>query len=231
MTSPRPLNRRHDARFPPAASDSQSHSELLRRQGGFIAVHRLLTPSPETLETRRLTKLLLNVNIQGSLGTLQVVKSPENTTGDLIKAAIEIYVKEMRRPLLNETDPRRFELHYSQFSLEMRTIFQSSEQRTIHGSRAGAFIHRSCSRGITVPVEKGFTREGSNFATLFLATVICASSSDFARRSSVRPAFGFCSEIQEEIKGFDVEAQAKKTSTGESKRFDTANLEFHWFGV
>jgi len=62
--------------------------------------------------------LLLNVTIERSLGPVQVVISPEKTTGDLIKAALEIYAREKRRPLLPETDPHRFELHYSQFSLE-----------------------------------------------------------------------------------------------------------------
>ncbi|KAI7989997.1 Uncharacterized protein LOK49_LG13G01352 [Camellia lanceoleosa] len=115
MTSRPPLLRRHNGRqLPP---NSVAHSELVRRRGGLISVPGgKLTLPPEI--TRRFTKLLLNVNIQGSLGPVQVVMSPENAVGDLIKAAIEIYVKEMRRPLLNESDPRRLELHYSQFSLE-----------------------------------------------------------------------------------------------------------------
>jgi hypothetical protein len=52
-----------------------------------------------------MTKLLLNVTIERSLGPVQVVISPEKTTGDLIKAALEIYAREKRRPLLPETDP------------------------------------------------------------------------------------------------------------------------------
>ncbi|GMQ05113.1 hypothetical protein CsSME_00050268 [Camellia sinensis var. sinensis] len=115
MTSRPPLLRRHNGgQLPP---NSVAHSELVRRRGGLISVPGgKLTLPPEI--TRRFTKLLLNVNIQGSLGPVQVVMSPENAVGDLIKAAIEIYVKEMRRPLLNESDPRHLELHYSQFSLE-----------------------------------------------------------------------------------------------------------------
>ncbi|PHT58155.1 hypothetical protein CQW23_00518 [Capsicum baccatum] len=66
----------------------------------------------------KLTKLLLNVNIQNSLGPVHLVMSPENTVGELIKAAIEIYVKEKRRPLLSSSDPLCYQLHYSQFSLE-----------------------------------------------------------------------------------------------------------------
>ncbi|KAB2622545.1 hypothetical protein D8674_024727 [Pyrus ussuriensis x Pyrus communis] len=98
--------------FPP-----ERHSgKLVRRRGGLISVPVKLWPAPETY--RRMTKLLLNVTIERSLGPVQVVMSPENTVRDLIKAAVEIYVREKRRPLVKETDPHRFELHYSQFSLE-----------------------------------------------------------------------------------------------------------------
>ncbi|XAR54999.1 hypothetical protein NMG60_11030364 [Bertholletia excelsa] len=85
------------------------------RDGG---ADRHATAAPEAAGTRKPTKLLLKVNVEGSPGPVQVVISPENTVGDLVKATVEIYVREKRRPLLAETDPRRFELHYSQFSLE-----------------------------------------------------------------------------------------------------------------
>ncbi|KAL2238102.1 uncharacterized protein At4g22758-like [Sesamum indicum] len=67
---------------------------------------------------QQLTKVLLNVNIQNSFGAVQVVMSAGNTVGELTKAAIGIYVKEKRRPLLGSSDPECYELHYSQFSLE-----------------------------------------------------------------------------------------------------------------
>ncbi|GLT61244.1 hypothetical protein SLA2020_339660 [Shorea laevis] len=66
----------------------------------------------------RLTKLLLNVTIQGSLGPVQVVMTPESKVSDLIAAAMRIYAKEGRRPILSTTDSSMFDLHYSQFSLE-----------------------------------------------------------------------------------------------------------------
>ncbi|GMJ10725.1 hypothetical protein like AT2G27830 [Hibiscus trionum] len=66
----------------------------------------------------KLTKLLLNVTIQGSLGAVQVVMSPENTVGDLITTSVRQYSKEGRRPILPPTDAALFDLHYSQFSLE-----------------------------------------------------------------------------------------------------------------
>ena len=66
----------------------------------------------------RLTKLLLNVTIRGSLGAVMVIMTPESTVGDLIAAAVRQYAKEGRRPMLPTTDPVGFDLHYSQFSLE-----------------------------------------------------------------------------------------------------------------
>lgn len=93
----------------------ESHPELLRRRGAASG-------NPISIEngSPRLTKLLLNVTIQRSLGPVHVVMSPESTVADLTKAALEMYVKEGRRPLLAETDPESFELHYSPFSLDSK---------------------------------------------------------------------------------------------------------------
>ena len=44
--------------------------------------------------------------------------SAEWTVADLVAAAVALYVKEGRRPLLPSADPAAFGLHYSQFSLE-----------------------------------------------------------------------------------------------------------------
>ncbi|KAK9999027.1 hypothetical protein SO802_018630 [Lithocarpus litseifolius] len=76
----------------------------------------------------RLTKLLLNVTIRGSLGTVQVIMSPESTVGDLVAAAVKIYKKVCRRPILPTTNPTMFDLHYSQFSLEKQTTYAFLEQ-------------------------------------------------------------------------------------------------------
>lgn len=102
--------------FPP-----ERHTDLVRSRGGLITVPRRIAPAPETgggSQSPRLTKLLLNVTIERSLGPIHVVISPENKVRDLTKTALEIYAREKRRPLLPETDPNCFELHYSQFSLE-----------------------------------------------------------------------------------------------------------------
>ncbi|GAB2300907.1 hypothetical protein Dimus_034944 [Dionaea muscipula] len=67
---------------------------------------------------KALTKFLMNVMIQGSLGVIQVIVSPKNTVRDLIKKVLEVHIREKRRPLLSVSDPSCFELHYSQFSLD-----------------------------------------------------------------------------------------------------------------
>lgn len=71
-------------------------------------------------EKPRLTKLLLNVSLQGSVGPVHVMTTPESTVGDLIAAALRQYQKEGRRPILPTADPSGFDLHYSQFSLESK---------------------------------------------------------------------------------------------------------------
>ncbi|CAK7329287.1 unnamed protein product [Dovyalis caffra] len=65
----------------------------------------------------KLTKVLINVTIQGSVGAVQVLMSLQSTVGELIAASIQQYSKEGRRPI-STNDSSRFDLHYSQFSLE-----------------------------------------------------------------------------------------------------------------
>ncbi|KAL2511139.1 hypothetical protein Adt_16739 [Abeliophyllum distichum] len=66
----------------------------------------------------KLTKLLLHVTIQRSLGAVHVLMSPDATVDDLITAALRQYAKEGRRPIISSADSSSFDLHYSQFSLE-----------------------------------------------------------------------------------------------------------------
>lgn len=73
---------------------------------------------PTTLQVRRPTKLLLSVTVQGRVGPVQLIMSPQNTVGHLIKAVLEVYEKQRRRSLLSEKHPSCFELHYSPFSLQ-----------------------------------------------------------------------------------------------------------------
>ncbi|KAF7823279.1 histone deacetylase HDT1-like [Senna tora] len=102
-----------------AASTTSSSSELRRPRTvpDLISYGCLAVRSPEDLP-RVPPKLLLNVTMQGSLGPVQVVMTPESTVRDLVAAAVRQYVKEGRRPVVQTTDPSAFDLHYSQFSLE-----------------------------------------------------------------------------------------------------------------
>jgi len=69
-------------------------------------------------ERRTPSKVLVSVAVQRSLWPLHVMASAEWTVADLVAAAVALYVKEGRRPLLPSADPAAFGLHYSQFSLE-----------------------------------------------------------------------------------------------------------------
>lgn len=76
--------------------------------------------SSEQVRPAKPTKVLLNVTIQGSVGAVQVLMSTESTVGNVVAAALSQFVKEGRRPILPTTEPSRFNLHYSQFSLECK---------------------------------------------------------------------------------------------------------------
>lgn len=102
-----------------ATADTQPCSECFSQHGGPITVLSKLGPPPVAGGgTQRPTKLLFNVHVEGSLGSVQMLMSLENDVADLMKAVVEIYVREKRRPLLCETDEQLFNLHYSQFSLD-----------------------------------------------------------------------------------------------------------------
>ncbi|XP_058734958.1 uncharacterized protein At4g22758-like [Vicia villosa] len=79
---------------------------------------RAATMTTPDIFPRQPSKLLLKVTMMGSLGPVQVLITPESTVGDLIAAAVCIYVKEGRRPILPSKEASCFNLHYSQFSLE-----------------------------------------------------------------------------------------------------------------
>lgn len=99
----------------PAAMDSAKQLPRPRTVPDLIAARAQAGGADER---PRLTKLLLNVTLQGSLGHVHVVMTPESTVEDLIAAALRQYLKEGRRPILPTADPAGFDLHYSQFSLE-----------------------------------------------------------------------------------------------------------------
>ncbi|GJW96629.1 hypothetical protein Tco_0178437 [Tanacetum coccineum] len=56
----------------------------------------------------KLTKLLLKVTVQRSLGPVQVIISPNLSVRDLVADALRQYSKEGRRPILSSLDPSDF---------------------------------------------------------------------------------------------------------------------------
>ncbi|KQJ82446.1 uncharacterized protein LOC100829251 [Brachypodium distachyon] len=77
------------------------------------------TPKAELASVRRTpSKVLVSVAVQRSLWPLHVMASAGWSVADLVAAAVGLYVKEGRRPLLPSADPSAFGLHYSQFCLE-----------------------------------------------------------------------------------------------------------------
>ncbi|KAK4709122.1 hypothetical protein R3W88_030047 [Solanum pinnatisectum] len=105
-------------------SSESSTLELLRRPRtvpDLLSAGRISARtgnSPEVKDKLKLTKLLLNVTIQRSIGPVHVLISLESTVQDLIAAALRQYSKEGRRPVLTSVNPADYDLHYSQFSLE-----------------------------------------------------------------------------------------------------------------
>uniref|UniRef100_A0A0E0L7H3 DUF7054 domain-containing protein n=1 Tax=Oryza punctata TaxID=4537 RepID=A0A0E0L7H3_ORYPU len=73
---------------------------------------------------RRLTRLLLNVTVEQSLWPVHVVLGADCTVADLVRAAVDAYVREGHRPPLpgraasGGDAAARFELHFSKYSLE-----------------------------------------------------------------------------------------------------------------
>uniref|UniRef100_A0A2P2JJL1 Uncharacterized protein MANES_11G156800 n=1 Tax=Rhizophora mucronata TaxID=61149 RepID=A0A2P2JJL1_RHIMU len=113
----------------------------------------------------KLTKLLLNVTIQGSVGAIQVLISPESTVGGLIAIAVQQYTKERRRPII-ASDASRFDLHYSQFSLESldrneklmalgsRNFFLCAKKAIVDGGNANG-IKTTSSASCSKQAEEG----------------------------------------------------------------------------
>ncbi|KAF5183008.1 hypothetical protein FRX31_027405 [Thalictrum thalictroides] len=100
-----------------------TQAAILRRpktETDLLSSKKLTVVLPKT--TPKLTKLLLKVTIERSLGAINVIISSDLAVGDLIIAAVRQYTKEGRRPLLQTDDLSQFDLHYSQFSLESKFI-------------------------------------------------------------------------------------------------------------
>ncbi|KAF8693286.1 hypothetical protein HU200_038670 [Digitaria exilis] len=83
------------------------------------ATHGADAAAPDTWPRRAApSKVLVTVSVQRSMWPLHVMASAEWRVADLVAAAVGLYVREGRRPLLTSDDPSAFGLHYSQFSLQ-----------------------------------------------------------------------------------------------------------------
>lgn len=91
----------------------KTHPELLNRDDRNMMMN-MNTPVDQAL---RANKLLVNVTVSQSIGPLRLLLSIDATVEDAIKAALVLYAKEGRKPLLSN-DPTSFGLHYSQFSID-----------------------------------------------------------------------------------------------------------------
>lgn len=109
-----PMAATSQMRRPKTLPDLLGHGSSRNSLGGATAIALPSDGLP------KLTKLLLNVTMQGSVGAVQVVIPPESTVNDLVAAAVRQYTKEGRRPILPTTDASKFDLHYSQFCLESK---------------------------------------------------------------------------------------------------------------
>lgn len=103
------------------------------------------SPPPDADAGRRTpSKVLVSVAVQQSMWPLHVMAPAEWTVADLVAAAVALYVKEGRRPLLPSTDPAAFGLHYSQFSLDS---LNPKEKIMELGSRSFFLCPRSWAAG------------------------------------------------------------------------------------
>ncbi|KAE9596790.1 hypothetical protein Lal_00007734 [Lupinus albus] len=100
--------------------------------GGFVSIPRTQQPIETTNDSLRPSKLLFNVTIHNSLGTIKVLMLPEDNVGDLIKAVLVIYDGGKMRPVLRNIDPNCYHLHYSPYNLQS---LKPSEKLKNLGSR------------------------------------------------------------------------------------------------
>lgn len=138
----------------------------------------------------KLTKLLLNVTVQRSLGPLQVLISPEATVSHLISDALKLYSKEGRRPILPSLDPSCFGLHYSQFSLQSKfTKLHLISINAVFCMFTKLII--SYKTGLD-PEEKLIELGSRNF-------FLCPKQIDYPEMTSSTPASSSCSEEAENV--------------------------------
>jgi len=133
MTSPPQGHRRKFSGKAPLNSCRKLHNSQPEKEKhpGNVDRRFVSTPlTPPKMQTNdsilRPSKLLLKVTIENSVGPMQMLMLSEDTVEDLIKAALVFYEKDKRRPILKNTDPRCYDLHYSQFTFESNDILLKS---------------------------------------------------------------------------------------------------------
>ncbi|CAN6234904.1 unnamed protein product [Urochloa humidicola] len=143
-----------------AAEQQRHHHQLLQKQRPKTMPDLLagvrgetfrsgsVSPPPNGGEAGRRTpsKVLVSVAVQRSMWPLHVMAPAEWTVADLVAAAVALYVREGRRPLLPSADPAAFGLHYSQFSLES---LDPKEKVMELGSRSFFLCPKSSAAGQT----------------------------------------------------------------------------------
>lgn len=123
MTSPSPGHRRKFSGKTSMSSNRKLNQNTSTEKHSGIVDRRYVSTTPK-MQTNdsvfRLSKLLMKVTIENRLGAIQMLMLPEDTVGDLIEATLVFYEKEKRRPILMNTDPRCYDLHYSKFTFQSK---------------------------------------------------------------------------------------------------------------
>lgn len=119
-------------------------------------------PEPAVAAARKTpSKVLVSVAVLRSMWPLHVMAPAEWSVADLVAAAVRLYVKEGRRPLLPSTDPATFGLHYSQFCLES---LDPKEKVMELGSRSFFLCPRSSSESAIAASSSSCSSAGASRA-------------------------------------------------------------------
>ena len=98
----------------------KTHPELLNRDvHPAVLMNSTKIKITQVDRPLRANKFLVNVTVARSSGPLRLLLFKDATVKDMIKAALLLYAKEGRKPLLSK-DRTSFGIHYSQFSIDCK---------------------------------------------------------------------------------------------------------------
>lgn len=98
----------------------KTHPELLNRDvHPAVLMNSTKIKNTQVDRPLRTNKFLVNVTVARSNGPLRLLLFKDATVKDMIKAALLLYAKEGRKPLLSN-DRTSFGIHYSQFSIDCK---------------------------------------------------------------------------------------------------------------